>query len=60
VRIFLIILAVLTNAGITFWQFSLVHKIWAALPSLAAVGIAAGCGIAVQLVLSHQKDLQPK
>jgi hypothetical protein len=53
VRIFLITLVVSTFGAIALWQFGLAHKISPAHPFLVTVAIAAGCGIAVQLLLSH-------
>jgi hypothetical protein len=53
VRIFLITLVVSTVGAIALWQFGLAHKIWPAHPFLATIAIVASCGIAVQLLLSH-------
>jgi len=52
-RIFLVTLAVSTASGVALWQFGLAHRIWPAHPVLATVVLAAGCGIAAQLVASH-------
>jgi len=54
-RIFLVTLAVSTVAGVTLWQFGLAHRIWPSHPFLATVVIAAGGGIAAQLVASHDQ-----
>jgi hypothetical protein len=54
VRIFLITLLVSTVAGIVFWNFGLAFKIWPAHPFLTTVGLAAICGIVVQLVLTYE------
>ena len=52
-RIFLITLVVSTVAGIAFWNFGLANRIWPAHQFVAAVGLAAACGIAVQLALTY-------
>jgi len=52
-RMFLITLAVSTLTGAVLWQFGLAHRIWPSHPFVATVVIAAGCGIAAQLVSSH-------
>ena len=52
-RIFLITFVTSTVAGTALWQFGLAHKIWPAHPLLTTIAVAAACGIAVQLVLSH-------
>jgi len=52
-RIFLVTLAVSTLAGVALWQFGLAHRIWPSHPVLATVVITAGCGIAAQMVASH-------
>ena len=52
-RIFLIALVTSTVASIALWQLGVAQRIWPAHSFLATIAIAAGCGIAVQLVLSH-------
>ena len=52
-RIFLVTLAVSTVSGVGLWQFGLAHRVWPSHPFDAAVAIAAGCGIAAQLVASQ-------
>jgi hypothetical protein len=54
VRIFLITLLVSTVASIVFWQFGLAGKIWPAHPFVAALVLAALCGIVIQLVLTYE------
>ena len=53
-RISLITLLVSTVTTIVLWQFGLANKIWPAHPFVAAVALAAICGIAVQLVLTYE------
>jgi hypothetical protein len=45
-------LLVSTVVSIVFWQFGLAYMVWPAHPFLATLGIAVGCGIAAQLLLS--------
>jgi hypothetical protein len=52
-RIVLITLLVSTVASVAFWQFGLAYKLWPAHPFFATLVIAVACGIAVQLLLSH-------
>jgi hypothetical protein len=52
-RIFLITLAVSTGLSILLWNFGLARNIWPAHPFFTTIAIAAGCGIAVQLLLSR-------
>jgi hypothetical protein len=52
-RIFLITFVVSTVASFALWQLGLASKISPAHPFLATVIVAAGCGIAVQLILSR-------
>jgi hypothetical protein len=54
VRIFLITLLVSTVASIVLWQFGLAGRIWPAHPFVAAVALAALCGIVIQLVLTYE------
>ena len=51
-RNFLITLVVSTVASNVLWQFGLVFRIWPSHPFLATVMIAAGVGVAVELLLS--------
>jgi hypothetical protein len=51
---FLITLLVSTVASIVFWQFGLAGKIWPAHPFVAALVLAALCGIVIQLVLTYE------
>jgi hypothetical protein len=53
-RIFLITLLVSTVGGIVFWNFGLASKIWPSHAFLAAVALAAICGVVVQLVLTYE------
>lgn len=57
-RIFLITLVVSTVSSIILWQFGLASRIWPARPFLATILIAAGCGTAIQLLLSRDKAAQ--
>jgi hypothetical protein len=52
-RTVLITFLVSTVASVVLWQFGLAHRIWPVHPFLATLGIAVGCGIVVQLVLSQ-------
>jgi hypothetical protein len=52
-RIFLTTFVVSTVLSIALWQFGLAGKISPAHPFFTTVIVAAGCGIAVQLILSR-------
>ena len=54
-RIVLITFLISTVASVVLWQFGLGAVIWPAHPFLATIGIAATCGIAVQLVLERER-----
>jgi hypothetical protein len=52
-RIFLITFVVSTVSSLALWQLGLASKISPAHPFFTTVIVAAGCGIAVQLILSR-------
>ena len=52
-RIFLITFVVSTVSSIGLWQLGLARRISPAHPFLVTVMVAAGCGIAVQLILTR-------
>ncbi|MGH9453847.1 MAG: hypothetical protein ACRD2O_07750 [Terriglobia bacterium] len=52
-RIFLTTLLVSAVASIGLWNFGFAHQIWSAHPFLATIIIAGMCGVAAQLLLSH-------
>jgi len=54
VRVFAITFAVSTGATIVLWYFGLGGRVWPAHPFLASVVVAAGGGIAAQLLLSRK------
>lgn len=53
-RIVLKTFLVSTVASLALWEFGLAYAIWPTHPFLATLGIAAACGIAVQLHLSRK------
>ena len=57
-RIFLITFVVSTVSSIALWQLGLASKISPAHPFFTTVIVAAGCGIAVQLILSRDSATQ--
>jgi hypothetical protein len=50
----MITLAVSTGATIVLWNFGLGARLWPAHPFLASVVVAAGGGIAAQLLLTRK------
>ena len=52
-KTFLITFLVSTVASICLWQFGLGNTIWPAHPFPATLAAAVACGIAVQLLFSH-------
>jgi hypothetical protein len=57
-RTFLITLMVSTVATVALWQFGMANLVWPEHPFVSTVGIAATCGIATQLLLTHNLVLE--
>lgn len=57
-RIFLMTLLVSLVASVVLWNFRLAHLIWPAHPLLATTLMAMGCGIAVQMAMTRERDNQ--
>jgi hypothetical protein len=54
-KTFLITFLVSTVASICLWQFGLGNTIWPAHPFPATLAAAVTCGIAIQLLFSHNR-----